>query len=179
MFNFNKKTPNPSDEAVQQLIVEAFERYYDDVYRYVAFKVNDQDVAEEIASETFIRLVDALNKGKDPGERIKGWLFVTASHIIGDHYRSHYKKQETAMAEEFSDSKVDLQKEVESNETRTLLGRNLEKLTQEQRDVLNYRFNMEYSIEETAALMDKNENAIKQLQFRALSALKKLMNDEI
>ena len=78
MFNFTKKSLK-EPEAIQQEIVDAFERYYDDVYRYVAFKVNDQDVAEEIASETFIRLVDALNKGKDPGERIKGWFWISTS----------------------------------------------------------------------------------------------------
>jgi len=178
MFNFTKKSLK-EPEAIQQEIVDAFERYYDDVYRYVAYRVSDRDVAEEIASETFIRLVDTARKEKFPGDRIKGWLFVTASHIIGDHFRSLYKNNEIEIAEDLSDNKTDIQKQVEGNETRNALLRNINKLTDEQREVLNYRFNLDYSIEETANIMGKNENAIKQLQFRALGALKKLMNEEL
>jgi RNA polymerase sigma-70 factor (ECF subfamily) len=44
-------------------------------------------------------------------------------------------------------------------------------LTPEQQEVIALRFNQGYSLEETAAIMKKNVNAIKALQFRALSTL--------
>lgn len=179
MFNFNPKKTNNTDSAVSVQVNEAFDQYFSDVFRYVQYKVNDENVAEDIASETFIRLVDAAQKGKFPSEKVKGWLFVTASHVISDHYRSLYKNKETELTEEVSDHGPDLQKQSEQKEMSQLLSKNLQKLTEEQQQVLNYRFNLDYSIEDTAQIMNKNTNAIKQLQFRAVSALKKMMDESI
>ena len=46
-------------------------------------------------------------------------------------------------------------------------------LTADQQDVLALRFGDGYSLEETAQAMQKNVNAVKALQFRALTALQR------
>jgi RNA polymerase sigma-70 factor (ECF subfamily) len=48
-------------------------------------------------------------------------------------------------------------------------------LTPEQQHVLALRFSQELSLEETAAVMGKNVNAVKVLQFRAVQALRQRM----
>lgn len=179
MFNFNPKKTTNTDSNVSDQVNEAFDQYFSDVFRYVQYKVNDESVAEDITSETFIRLVDTAQKGNFPSEKVKGWLFVTASHVISDHFRSVYKNKETELTEEVSDRGQSLQKQSEHKELSQLLSKNLQKLTEEQQQVLNYRFNLDYSIEETAQMMNKNTNAIKQLQFRAIAALKKMMDESI
>ena len=50
-------------------------------------------------------------------------------------------------------------------------------LTEEQQNVLTLRFGNGFSLEETAAMLKKNVNAIKQLQFRALAALNRKLDD--
>ena len=54
----------------------------------------------------------------------------------------------------------------------------LEKLTSEQQHVIALRFSEEYSLEETAELMDKSVGAIKTLQFRALTALRQMLGGD-
>jgi len=46
-------------------------------------------------------------------------------------------------------------------------------LTLDQQNVLALRFGSGYSLEETATVMQKNINAVKALQFRALQALQR------
>ena len=50
-------------------------------------------------------------------------------------------------------------------------------LTEEQQNVITMRFNLGYSLEETANLLKKNVNAVKQLQFRALAALQRALGE--
>jgi RNA polymerase sigma-70 factor (ECF subfamily) len=52
-------------------------------------------------------------------------------------------------------------------------------LTSEQQHVLALRFGMGYSLEQTATVMKKNVNAVKALQFRALSALQRQIGEAI
>lgn len=177
MLNSNKDNYVGILKGDRESIDRIFDQYYPDLYRYINYRVNNDDLAEEIASEVFIRLIEVTKKNKFPETNIKGWLFLTASHIIVDHYRKVYKKPETILNEEIVDNGTDLVSEVEAKEKKKMLAAAMTNLTTEQQDVLNYRFNLEYSIEETAALMNKNENAIKQLQFRALAALKKIMSN--
>jgi len=62
---------------------------------------------------------------------------------------------------------------VDQREQNRLVRGAYSKLTSEQQDVLALRFGAGYSLEETAARMDKNVNAVKALQFRALAALQR------
>jgi len=68
-----------------------------------------------------------------------------------------------------------LAEEVENQDRTRFLQRALTRLTKEQQHVLALRFSLNYSLEETAVVMKKNVNAIKQLQYRALAALYRQM----
>jgi len=63
--------------------------------------------------------------------------------------------------------------EVDEREQNRVVNEAYEQLTPEQQHVLALRFGQGYSLEETAASMNKNVNAIKALQFRALAALQR------
>jgi RNA polymerase sigma-70 factor, ECF subfamily len=52
------------------------------------------------------------------------------------------------------------------------------RLTDEQQHVLALRFGQGYSLEETAKVMKKNVNAVKALQFRALTNLQRQVGGE-
>jgi len=90
-----------------------------------------------------------------------------------DHLRKKYRKPE----EDFPDSLPDLgpgpASEVDQREQNRMVRSAYSKLTTEQQDVLALRFGQGYSLEETASRMDKNVNAVKALQFRALAALQR------
>lgn len=168
-------------EALRRLdpqgISAIFDRYYPDVFRFVRYRLNDELVAEDIASEVFIRLLEALKSGRGPQSNLKAWLLATASHIATDHLRKKYRRPTEELPDTVADAGPGLPLDYEQKERERRLKNAMSLLTKEQQNVLTLRFNQAYSLEETASLMNKNINAIKQLQFRALAALNRALGD--
>ena len=156
-----------------QAIGAVYDQYFSEVYRYVLYRIGDPTLAEDIASDVFIRLLEAVKSGRGPQTNLKGWLIGTASHIVTDHMRKKYRRRE----EEIPDSLPDIQPgpafEAAQREQNRMVQNAMSKLTDEQQHVLTLRFGQGYSLEETASFMQKNVNAVKALQFRALAALQR------
>jgi RNA polymerase sigma-70 factor (ECF subfamily) len=162
-------------------LTEIHEQYYPVVYRYVRFRMSDEQVCEDITAEVFLRLMDALNKKSGPTHNLRGWLFGTASNLVNDHFRTYYaRKTEPAdlggdeisvlhYAEDLYEEEWVQQQVVDA----------FQDLTPEQQHVLALRFSDERSIDETASIMGKSVNAVKALQFRAVASLRRLLEDRM
>ena len=156
-----------------QAIGAVYDRYFSDVYRYVMYRVGDAAIAEDIASEVFIRLLEAVKAARGPESNLKGWLIGTASHAVTDHMRKKYRRSEEEIPESLPDLRPGPATEADQRERNRAVQNALQKLTPEQQHVLAMRFGQGYSLEETAAQLNKNVNAVKALQFRALAALQR------
>jgi RNA polymerase sigma-70 factor (ECF subfamily) len=159
-----------------QAIGAVFDRYFSDVYRFVYYRLSDEQAAEDISSDVFVRLLEAVNKGRGPQTNLKGWLLATAAHAVADYHRHAYRRPTEELTESLLDGSVSsLDDESEQRERVAWLRLAYDRLTPEQQNVLALRFGDGYSLEETAQVMQKNVNAIKALQFRALAALQRLI----
>ena len=160
-----------------QAISNAYDRYFPEVYRFVRYRLNDEHAAEDIASDVFVRLLEAGQAGRGPQTNLKAWLFATASHIIIDHMRKSYRRPESDLPETIPDGTPAISADFEKRERDNRLRSAMNTLTDEQQYVVTLRFNQGYSLEETANLMKKNVNSVKQLQLRALAALNRAMGE--
>lgn len=156
-----------------QAIGAVYDQYFSEVYRYALYRIGNQTLAEDIASDVFIRLLEAAQAGRSPQSNLKGWLIGTASHIVADHLRKKYRRPEEGISESLPDLTPGPASEVDQREQNRAVQNAYAQLTPEQQDVLALRFGQGYSLEETAAFMSKNVNAVKALQFRALAALQR------
>jgi RNA polymerase sigma-70 factor (ECF subfamily) len=155
-----------------QVIGAVYDRYYADVYRFVFYRLNDEQAAEDLSSDVFIRLLEAVKKRRGPQTNLKGWLLATASHAVMDHLRQAYKHPKEVLSDLIPNGGTpSVSEEVDQREMAQSLQQAYLCLTAEQQNVLALRFGGGYSLEETARLMQKNVNAVKALQFRALAAL--------
>jgi RNA polymerase sigma-70 factor (ECF subfamily) len=160
-----------------QAIGAIYDQYFAEVYRYVRYRINDDTVAEDIASDVFVRLLEAVQKRRGPQSSLKGWLIATASHAVNDHLRRQYRRPVEALSDSLPDGKVSVHAEVDSREQNRMVQSAYAQLTSEQQHVLALRFGQGYSIEETAAHLRKNINAVKALQFRALASLQRQIGE--
>jgi RNA polymerase sigma-70 factor (ECF subfamily) len=160
-----------------QVISAVYDRTFPEVYRFVRYRLEDEQVAEDLASEVFVRLLEAVTAGRGPQTNLKAWLLATAAHLVSDHLRNKYRRPESDLPETLPDQARDPQQDFEKLERERRLKNALTRLTDEQQYVVNLRFNQGYSLEETAALIQKNVNAVKQLQFRALAALNRALGE--
>jgi len=156
-----------------KVIAAVYDRYYSEIYRYVFYRLGNQNLAEDIASDVFVRLLEAVKKKRGPQMNIKSWLLGTASHVIADHLRRVYRHPTEALPDSMPDFASSLTDEVDRRQQADSVRQAYAQLTPDQQNVLALRFGDGYSLEETAAVMQKKVNAVKALQFRALAALQR------
>jgi RNA polymerase sigma-70 factor (ECF subfamily) len=154
-----------------------YDRYFPEVYRYVRYRIGDEKLAEDIASEIFVRLMEASRRNRGPQSNLRGWLIATASNAVNDHFRRSYRRPVETLTESIPDGGPSVHSEVDEREKQRLVQRAMARLTPEQQHVLALRFGQGYSIEETAVLLNKNINAVKALQFRALGSLQRQIGE--
>jgi RNA polymerase sigma-70 factor (ECF subfamily) len=158
-----------------QAVGAVYDQYFGDVYRYVRYRLNDESVAEDISGDVFVELLEALRAGRGPHTNTKSWLISTASHLVTDHLRRAYRRPTESMEDDISDPGPTPGAQIEHREQTREFQIAYRQLTDEQQHVLALRFGEGYSLEETAAAIKKNVNAVKALQFRALAALQRNM----
>ena len=162
-----------------QVIGAIYDKYFAEVYRYVRYRLNDAHAAEDIASEVFVRFLEALRHRRGPQTNLRAWLISTAAHIVTDHLRRSYRRPTEALPEEIVDRGSGPTDEFDRREQNRRFQSAYEQLTSDQQHVLALRFGQGYSLDETAAVMQKNVNAVKALQFRALGALQRVLGEVI
>jgi RNA polymerase sigma-70 factor (ECF subfamily) len=160
-----------------QSISAIYDRYFPEIYRYVRYRISDDTLAEDIASDVFVRLMEASQKKKGPQTNLRGWLIATASNAVNDHHRRHYRRPTEALSDSTPDGAASVHSQVDVREQNRLVQNALAQLTDEQQHVLALRFGQGYSLEETAAILKKNANAVKALQFRALASLQRQIGE--
>lgn len=151
-----------------------FDTYHPRLYRYALAKLGSPADAEDVASETFARVLGKLDGFRWKGGGFEAWLFRIASNLITDRYRS--SSRERATGEPIEEQETAMERLPEERalhlETSRELDEMLIALPDEQREVLLLRFAAGLDTHETAAVMKKNANAIRQLQFRALENIR-------
>lgn len=160
----------------QAALREIYVHYYTPVYQFIRLRCDDRDTAEDLASEVFFKLVRTVHQGKAPRHSLRGWLFRVARHVLYDHYGHARRFTETVLDDWIpmpADDEPDAQFIRAVN--RETARQALRQLTTDQQEVLILRFGQMLSLQETADIMGKQVNAVKQLQLRALQALRRVL----
>jgi RNA polymerase sigma-70 factor, ECF subfamily len=160
---------------------QLYDRYVDVVFRYVLFRVGDRTLAEDVTSETFLRALRRISTVSYQGRDVGAWFVTIARNLVLDHVKSSRYRLEVTTAE-LSDTPLGAgqasggpEHEVLAAATNAELMRCVAKLNADQQECVMLRFMQGLSVAETAAIMGRNEGAIKALQHRAVRRLAQLM----
>ncbi|MCU1679967.1 MAG: hypothetical protein JWQ81_706 [Amycolatopsis sp.] len=158
-----------------------YERYADSVLAFVHSRVVDRSYAEDLTSETFLRVFTKIDSFADRGIGVRALLFTIARNLVIDHSRSRYSRTVTVEHDVLSDTRT----ATDDPEASVILGHQvadlaqyLQLLTPIQRDCVHLRFTLELSVAETSVVMGRPATAVRQLQHRAVQRLALLMKEE-
>jgi RNA polymerase sigma-70 factor (ECF subfamily) len=157
-------------------LTQVHDAYYPAIFRYIAFKVGDHHVAEDLTSEVFVRLLNAVRDRNAPQNTLRGWLYRVASFVVADYFRQHYRMEQTELTENIEANILGPAEMVSSGQTLDELYQALSELTADQQSVIALRFGYEMPIRDVAQTMGKSEGAIKQLQARAVASLSRRLS---
>jgi RNA polymerase sigma-70 factor (ECF subfamily) len=155
-----------------------YDRHYDAVYRYCYYHVGDVAQAQDLASEVFVRMIENLATFDMRGRPLLAWLYTIARNLIADAYRRKGRAPESPLDEALMTGEDNSARSAERRLQADHLAAALMRLTEEQRQVILFKFVQDYSNAEVARLMGKSEGATKSLQHRALAALRRALAEK-
>ena len=183
MLNFSpSRLLNPATDELELISrskqgdAEAFARLYacyvERITRYVYFRVTDHQLAEDITSRIFLKMLEKLDTYQVGQSPVIAWLYRMAHNAVIDHYRlkrTFISLEDVhpaeAKQEDGIEEKLDLQ--VKSQQLRAAL----QVLTEDQQRVLTLKFIHGLSTQEIARRLGKRQGAVRGLQMRALQKL--------
>lgn len=154
----------------------AFTRLYEDLAGVVTGYLRQQGATEpdDVASETFLHVFRGIGTFEGDEEDFRSWVFTIAHRRLVDERRKSSRRPSTTPLEgsehaegeaEAADRTVVAQQDWEQ------LERHLAVLTSLQRDVVLLRVVAGLTVVETAEVVERSEDAVRQLQRRGLQAL--------
>ena len=168
-------------QAAQLGDTDAFAKLYDifiqPVYRYVFYKVAKDD-AMDLTESVFLKVWEHLKSYSRLKGAFSSWVFKIAHNVVVDYYRmkkEHVDLDDVVLPDESREGNPRLMAENSLNQD--LLRKALAKLKQKYQDVLILRYVNGLEHREIARVMRRSEGSLRILKFRALQALKKVMED--
>ena len=159
-----------------------YDHYIKPIYRFIAVKVGTKQEAEDLAHEVFMSAWQKLPNFKSQGFPFSSWLYKIARNRVIDHYR--IKKPNVSIDEDItlSESLFNLGEGAEAEFDLTLsislIKTAMLELSEEQREVITMRFVEDLTPQEIAEILDKREGTVRIIQHRAITKLKKILDNK-
>lgn len=149
------------------------EQYQSALLRYAARVLNNEDAAQDVVQETFIRLHGNLEKITKRGVQLKGWLFRTAHNAAVDYIRRESRRRNLheRQARQADLLKPDCDVQREHDERKKLVMQHLSILKPKEREVLVLRLQEGMSYKEIAAILKRSEGYVGTLVHTATKKL--------
>ena len=165
---------------------ESFGNYYDSivdrVYQFVFFKVSGRQEAEDITSQTFLKVWEQLQREDVVVKNLRAFTYRIARNLIIDHYRerSRYTPIEQERGGDYALLQEALRdtswkEAMEQKSDILIVYKALAELKDEYREVIILKHVNELSAKEIASIINKSTGAVRTQLSRALVALRELL----
>jgi RNA polymerase sigma-70 factor (ECF subfamily) len=157
-------------DALEELYLIHFDR----IYSYLHVSVGNRHDAEDLTTQTFLKMLEKIGSFKWQSAPFSAWLFRIAHNLAMDHFRSRRRWQpEEEVPEPPGQEELSAEDEAMHSIGRASMLELIDGLSPEQRQVLTLKFVFNFGNGEVATILGKTEGAVKSLQHRALVSLQK------
>lgn len=142
----------------------------DQVYRFVLIRVSNKEVAEDVTSLIFDKVIDKYGTYDEKKGAISTWVFTIAHRTLIDYYRKNASRSDVELTDIHAGSD-----KTETLSLQSLVVDELKELTADEQALLHLRFTEEYTFLEIAQIINRKKGAVK-MQLRRL--LKRLEGND-
>ena len=173
----NQVKARESNPPAPESLEGAMELYQSSLLRYASRVLNNEEAAQDVVQETFIRLNENLDKIAERGVPLKGWLFRTTHNAAVDYIRKESRRRllhdrQSKQADLF---RSDPAAQNERDERQALVMRHLNTLKPKEREVLVLRLQEGMSYKEIAAVLKRSEGYVGTLIHTATKKLSRCL----
>ena len=160
-----------AQQGDRDALEELYLLHFDRIYSYLHMSVGNRHDAEDLTTQTFLKMLESIKRFRWQSAPFSAWLFRIAHNLAMDHFRASRRwqpEEEEPSAEAQALQSIGRQSMLEL----------IENLSQEQQQVLTLKFVFNFPNAEVATILGKTEGAVKSLQHRALVSLQKHITRE-
>ena len=175
----DRKLVESAKENPQEFAV-LYDKYVEQIYKYVFRRVQDKEQTEDLVSQTFFDALEHLESYEFRGYAFSAWLYKIAHNNVLKWYREKTRGGYRVDMEEMSnlkDEKVELKDEVNTLLEKSELMQSLDLLDDEEREIIRLKYFEEVSNIELAHIMGITANNVGVKLYRALRKLKQLIEN--
>ena len=150
---------------------ELYLLHFDRIFGYLHVTLNNRQDAEDLTTQTFVRMLESIGRFRWQAAPFSAWLFRIAHNLAIDHFRARSR----IVSEEDDPDGSEESAEIHALDAidRSGILESIDRLSTDQRQVLMLKVLCGFGNSETAAILGKTEGAVKSLQHRALSSLER------
>jgi RNA polymerase sigma-70 factor (ECF subfamily) len=157
-------------DALEQLYLLHFDR----IYSYLRVSVGNRHDAEDLTTQTFLRMLESIGRFRWQSAPFSAWLFRIAHNLTVDHFRARRRELvEDEVPEPLGEEESSAEEQALDSMARAGMLGLIEELSAEQRQVLALKFVFGFGNLEIARILGNTEGAVKSLQHRALASLER------
>ncbi|CAM3997454.1 RNA polymerase sigma factor [Mesobacillus thioparans] len=163
-----------SDNLKEQKVMQWYELYYMDIYRFIYYMLGDRQSCEDLVHDTFLRAYTSFEKFEKRAS-VKTWLFSISKHLVLDEIRRRKRRRIFTLFYEGQDipSPLNIEQYIENRDTVERSLKAIQQLKPDYRLVITLKKIEECSTKEVAEILGWSESKIRKTLSRGLAALRK------
>lgn len=167
-----ERAKNGDNMAFEEVYIE----YYTPIFRYVMSRVKDRNTAEDITQTVFLKVWQFLPRFNNAHTSPLAFFFTVARNTLIDFFRknSHGEVVSDEIIENISDTHTVSDSDTTSRELRELFIELIDKLSEDQKEIITLFYNNDMTYAEIATLTNRREDAVRQIHSRAIKKLRVL-----
>lgn len=153
-----------------------FKELWPEIYRFIYYKVQNREEAEELTQDTFKRVLPRLQEQLVKEEKIRPYVFQAARNLLTDTWRRRGRLPEM-MDLDSAPGIASHDPDMAQKEEKIVLEEAMTRLSPVYREVLTWRIVKGYPVKDVAQKMERSPGAIRSLQYRAIQSLKEVLEE--
>ncbi|HOW13181.1 MAG TPA: sigma-70 family RNA polymerase sigma factor [Candidatus Pacearchaeota archaeon] len=155
-----------------------YDKYINQIYRFVFLKVNSKEIAEDITSETFLKVWESYKNNKI--ENVSAFLYQVARNLLTDYYRQKSRTQFLPLdSVSIIDPSNNLKEESQDKSDIEIIKSALSRLENENyQNIIIWHYLNDLSIKEISKINNQSEGAVRVMLSRALKELKEIIEGD-
>ncbi len=168
-----KQIIHKAQSGNRDAVAHLYESYAQTIYRYIVHRVPTAADAEDLTAEVFVKMVEGLSEYRVADVPFEAWLYRIAAARIADYYRHHARRPLTELSDDLPEHEPLVEEQILYQQELGSLQDAFRQLSDDQQNILIFRFVERKSHEEVGRILNKSVSAVKTIQYRALKALAK------
>ena len=146
----------------REVFAELYNEFMPKVFRYIRYKVNDQQITEDLTSTVFEKALVGFDKYSSDKGAFSTWIFSIARNTLIDYYRTNKMRQQVSLDEavEVSSREPSPQEEVEKKAEHECIRGCLLRLPEDDQEIIRLKFAGEFNNRQIAKMLGLSESGV-------------------